>query len=530
MVHDHFPADIHASKTVAELGRLLSREQQSKGQIIYLQSQPVTYRNDTDRELNFRQESNFYYLTGCDIPASALLVLIPPPKKGEAFGRSVQSTLLIPEEDPLEIIWSPPPPTIEQAKTTHPAMSSVQYTRALPKLISLFIKNYPDALIQTLPVEKAFPPPLESFLSIATKNRTSEFLLSALHRARLTKTPHEISLIRKANAVSSRAHELIMRMLGEHAHDDIVGNLPDGKLVMPNKWRIEKEAEAEAAFVASCRREGSLHQAYLPIVAGAERAATLHYCCNDKDFAWGPVTGTNGRHHGLHRENGTHAIGPGSRLAPQVLLLDAGCEWKNYASDITRTIPVGNGGKFTEAAKEIYSLVLKMQNDAIAMLKPGVHWDRIHYQCHVTLVKSSLNWTAKSASASALMLSFFPHGLGHSIGLDVHDVPSASKPINNDTIPADSNKHPNFYAYLRLRLPLQAGMVLTVEPGVYFSPYLLAPHRNSPYINTEVLNTYETVGGVRIEDVLVITETGFENLTAVDKDIDWIEAVCGGHK
>ena len=72
-------------------------------------------------------------------------------------------------------------------------------------------------------------------------------------------------------------------------------------------------------------------------------------------------------------------------------------------------------------------------------------------------------------------------------------------------------------------------MILTVEPGIYFSPYLLAPHRSSPFINGSVLKKYESVGGVRIEDVLVITENGSENLTTVGKDAEWVEAVCGGH-
>jgi Xaa-Pro dipeptidase len=161
---------------------------------------------------------------------------------------------------------------------------------------------------------------------------------------------------------------------------------------------------------------------------------------------------------------------------------------------------------------------------------------------------------------SQVSTAFFPHGVGHSLGLDVHDVPSASKPEPsppsslllslgpNQTIPIDSRDQPNFYKYLRLRLPLAAGMVLvssvllgttfvvcmltandqTVEPGIYFSPHLLAPVRNSQYINHEVLAKYESVGGVRIEDVLAITENGCENLTTVGKDVEWLERLSSG--
>ncbi|KAG8891623.1 hypothetical protein FRB99_003444 [Tulasnella sp. 403] len=321
-----------------------------------------------------------------------------------------------------------------------------------------------------------------------------------------------------------------MRVLGKDAAGLIRGQ-KEG-VVVPGEWRIEKEAEAEAIFVASCRREGAVHQAYLPIVASAQRASTLHYCCNDREFAWGPLIHDHSSD--IQQTSGTSTDGS-KVFIPQVLLLDAGCEWNNYASDITRTTPIGNGGRFTKEAREIYSLVLKMQNDAIASLKPGIHWDTVHRQCHVTLVKRFIELgifkgTEEEVLKSGVSAAFFPHGLGHSLGLDVHDVPSASKPDAkfNMTIPSESAENPKFYTYLRLRLPLEAGMVLTVEPGVYFSPHLLAPVRNSPYIDQDVLSRYEGVGGVRIEDVLLITEEGSENLTTVGKDVEWIERVCSG--
>ena len=116
----------------------------------------------------------------------------------------------------------------------------------------------------------------------------------------------------------------------------------------------------------------SNHQAYLPIVASASHAATLHYCCNDKEFAWGPIGSNDHNSHSL-------VNGRTKELNPQVLLIDAGCEWDCYASDsesfsdthfsllisflspVTRTMPVGNGGKFTPEARAIYDLVLEMQ-------------------------------------------------------------------------------------------------------------------------------------------------------------------------
>lgn len=157
-------------------------------------------------------------------------------------------------------------------------------------------------------------------------------------------------------------------------------------------------------------------------------------------------------------------------------------------------MPIGNGGRFTPEAREVYKLVLEMQQVhppfraffgtyiylplqlSMQALRPGLHWDAIQLLCHQTLVKgfqrlgifkspespNSGSWNSEEAIlASGVSTAFFPHGVGHSLGLDVHDVPSASKPEINDTI----NKgpvlgHPDFYTYLRLRLPLQVGMVV----------------------------------------------------------------------
>jgi Xaa-Pro dipeptidase len=202
-----------------------------------------------------------------------------------------------------------------------------------------------------------------------------------------------------------------------------------------------------------------VHQAYLPIVAASTRASTLHYCCNDKEFAWGPTKPHD------HQNTNEFAHGGAKAFDPQVLLIDAGCEWNCYASDITRTMPVGNGGKFTPEAKAIYKIVLEMQKVSLRIgkclfqlillqlsfesLKPGLHWDAVQLLCHRTLVKgfqrlgifkspnspASGSWNAEEAIlASGVTSAFFPHGVGHSLGMDVHDVPSASKPKVNETV------------------------------------------------------------------------------------------------
>lgn len=163
--------------------------------------------------------------------------------------------------------------------------------------------------------------------------------------------------------------------------------------------------------------------------------------------------------------------------------------------------------------------------------------------------EGSGSWNSEEAILTAgISTAFFPHGVGHSLGLDVHDVPSASKPKVNDTIGKGADLgHPDFYNYLRLRLPLEAGMIVvsvvwitshcsdlviyndqTVEPGIYFHDHLLSFVRASRHIDHEVLKRYEPVGGVRIEDVVLITENGCENLTTVGKETSWVEGVSSG--
>ncbi|KDQ58026.1 hypothetical protein JAAARDRAFT_34840 [Jaapia argillacea MUCL 33604] len=541
-----FPVKEHTLKTLTKLVSLLPAEDQQRPQVIFLAGGVTPYRNDTDRELPFRQESNFYYLTGCPVPSSLLLITSTPPYS------SLTTTLFIPPIEPADLMWSVPPPTLEQAAAIF-NVDNVLPTTSLSATLSSIIQSNPNAIIHTLPLDPptsslfpTLPPTLTSF-----KNSLQDaYLLPALHKARLIKTPYEIAQIRKANEISSRAHEVVMRVLGAAVKGHLKQSGGGSAVKLPGEWLIENEAEAEAIFVASCRREGATHQAYLPIVAASTRASTLHYCCNDKAFAWGPIGVHDHKNHGGFRHSNVDAsaVKEGRELEAQVLLIDAGCEWGCYASDITRTMPVGNGGKFSTEARAIYELVLEMQQESLKQIKPGVHWDTIQLLCHKILVrgfqklgiflggggKGSGSWNSEEAIlASGISAAFFPHGVGHSLGLDVHDVPSASKPLVNETIGKDGGDkngegHVDFYKYLRLRIPLEENMVLTVEPGIYFHTHLLSTIRSSPLIDHKVLERYEGVGGVRIEDVVRVSGEGAENLTGVGSGVRWVEGVCGG--
>ncbi|KAH9052665.1 Creatinase/aminopeptidase [Lactarius vividus] len=523
-----YPAQEHARKTLRKLAELLPPEEQTKFQIIVLAGSVTPYRNDTDRELPFRQESNFFYLTGCSVPSSLFLLTA-----SSATSDDPVTTLFIPEAEPADLMWSVPPPTLDVARETYD-VTDVVYTSSLANPIVHAISPTCGPIVQTLPETPQFPA-LPSFPP--EMRQSSTYLLSALHRARLTKSAAEIAHIRRANAISSRAHEVVMRVLGAGVRralaDPQSGTQAAEAAAMhvslPGEWLIEKEADAEAIFVASCRREGAVHQAYLPTVAASSRAAMLRYCYNDREFAWGPVAA---------RDRASHA--GSQQLLPQILLIDAGCEWDNYASDITRTVPVGNGGKFTPEARAIYELVLEMQTASFKAIRPGLHWDAVQLLCHRTLVRGFKRLGIFRAGADEATLlaagvsaAFFPYGVGHSVGLDLLDVPSASKPVHNPTIAQGNGSgteagHEKFYEYLRLRLPLEEGMVVTVEPGIYFHYHFLAAVRNSEFIDHEVLSRYESVGGVRIEDVVLITSDGFENFTTVRSDVQWVEGVCSG--
>lgn len=203
-----------------------------------------------------RQESNFFYLTGWNISDSSFMICVGPSELSRTTF-AWQSTLFIPKEEPLETMWSPPPPTLEAARSSNIFIDAVEYNSLVQEKLTSLVKSNPDAVIHTLPAGpwSAFPR-LHTVFSDNGIAYTSKYLLSALHKARLIKTPYEIELMRKANAISSRAHELIMRLLGKHAREDILGGVDEGKLTMPNDWRIEREAEGEAVFVAACRREG----------------------------------------------------------------------------------------------------------------------------------------------------------------------------------------------------------------------------------------------------------------------------------
>ena len=223
-------------------------------------------------------------------------------------------------------------------------------------------------------------------------------------------------------------------------------------------------------------------------------------------------------------------------MAGEIALNDSGVETSlGYASDITRTVPIS--GKFTQRQKEIHTIVLDAQEQAIGAVKPGVEFRNIHrLACTVLasglkdlgLMKGDID-EAVNAGAHTL---FFQCGLGHMMGLDVHDMEGLGEDYvgYTDTI----RRNPGFgWRSLRLAKELEADFVITVEPGIYFIPELIkrwkAENKNSQYINYDMIEKYKDFGGVRIEDDVLVTENGYRVLgKEIPKTIDEVEEMSSG--
>ena len=238
-----------------------------------------------------------------------------------------------------------------------------------------------------------------------------------------------------------------------------------------------------------------------------------------------PIVSKNGQI--LHNHQYENVLKEGD-----LLVCDSGAEsLLHYASDITRTTPVG--GKFSYKQREIYEIVLTAQKNAINMIKPGVKHVDVHLTAakiiaaglsQIGLMKGDLNALVR-AGAHAL---FFPHGLGHMMGLDVHDMENLGEAyVGYD----DKIKRSDQFglAYLRLAKELKPGFVFTCEPGIYFIPELIdqwkAKKKFKNYINYDKLEEYRDFGGIRIEDNILVTQNGYKVLgRPIPKEVDDVEA------
>uniref|UniRef100_W5LNZ3 Xaa-Pro dipeptidase n=1 Tax=Astyanax mexicanus TaxID=7994 RepID=W5LNZ3_ASTMX len=294
---------------------------------------------------------------------------------------------------------------------------------------------------------------------------------------RLIKTDMELEVLRYTNRISSEAHKEVM------------------KTVKPG----HKEYEMESLFSHYCYSRGGMrHTSYTCICGSGNNSSVLHY---------------------------GHAGAPNDKTIEDgdMCLFDMGGEYYCYTSDITCSFPAN--GKFTPDQKAIYEAVLKSSRAVMAAIKPGVKWtdmhrlaDRVHLEelVKIGIVHGNVEDMLKVHLGSV----FMPHGLGHLLGIDTHDV--GGYPEGTERVDEPGLKS------LRMGRVVLKGMVLTVEPGIYFINHVLdkalASQEQCGFINNDVLARFRGFGGVRIEDDIAVTEDGMELLTCVPRTVEEIEA------
>jgi Xaa-Pro aminopeptidase len=421
-------------------------ERVGKGNAAILFSSTECLRNG-DVHFPFRQNSNFYYFTGFNEP-QALALFLPGRAEGEYI-------LLNRPRDPIREQWEGPCAGQEAACKQYGADQAFAIGLLEDKMLELLSGK--KMLFYDLAENKEWDHKITSWATKLRANRKSSPSLIQLsdlnviaHELRLIKSPYEIECMKKAARIAAIAHKKLM------------------EICLPGKY----EYELEARFNYEIAMKGCAATAYSTIVGGGRNACILHYIDN-KD---------------LLKEG-------------DLVLVDAGAEYEYYASDITRTLPVK--GKFSDAQKEIYELVLKAQLAVIKEIKPGLAWDILQAVAVKVLTKGLIELgiiklPIQEAIDQKAYQAFYMHNVSHWLGLDVHDVGAYRK----DT-------------HWRV---LQPGMTLTVEPGLYLSA---SDKLDSAWHNI----------GVRIEDDILVTENGCEILTEeVPKTISEIESLMGANK
>ena len=434
--------------------KLFSLFDDNQNGVVYIQGADIMYRYGTDYEFPFRQESNFWYLTGANEPECALLLDL---KKEEYH-------LFVPKRDAQYAVWHGYVKTPEQYQDEYKP-DHLHYNN---EILHVLNELNPD-MVYCLNEEQAeFIEDLDREFHVDT-----EALTDALTYCRVLKTEWELEQMREACRVNDLAYEAVMQA------------------IKPGTF----EYQMKAVFTKVQIENGLQQDAYNGIYASGVNASILHYTDNVSEIKDGDL-----------------------------FLMDAGFECKGYAADYTRTFPAN--GKFTEIQAGIYQAVLDAQNAVIEAVKPGALMEDLHMLAARIMMEGLIKLDILKGNIDEIMENnvfalFFPHGLGHFLGLDTHDVGGYPKGVDRIDRPG--------IKFLRARRELQAGMVITIEPGIYFVPAVLEPamenEEQSKYLNVEKVKSLLGFGGVRIEDNIAVTEDGYENLTSVVKDIADIEAL-----
>jgi Xaa-Pro aminopeptidase len=403
---------------------------------------PVFIRNN-DVEHEYRQDSDFFYLTGFDEPDSVAVL--------DAHERKF--TLFVRPRDRDREVWDGPRAGVDGAQAIYgadEAFVSSDLDERLPSLLQNRRRVH-YRLGRQRPFDERL---LAAIDRVRARQRTGAFAPSEiidpgtiLHEMRLRKSPDEVETMRSAAQVTRTAHERAM------------GQARPGM----------REFEVEAILLDTFRSHGSERPAYGSIVGSGPNACVLHYRKNDRVIEAGDL-----------------------------LLIDAGCELGYYASDVTRTFPVGRD--FSREKQAIYELVLEAQTEGIAATKPAATLDGIHELSVDVITRGLVRLGLLSGDVEKLVNTeaykrFYMHRTSHWLGMDVHDVGAYCK---------DGKAR-----------ALEPGMVLTVEPGIYIAP-------DEPSVPPEWRGI-----GVRIEDDVLVTDLGSEVLTAgIPKSVEELRRAC----
>ena len=413
--------------------------QMQPGAVAILPTAPEAPRNG-DSDYPYRHDSYFYYLTGFIEPDSVVVLV------AASGAQAAQSILFCRQKNVEREIWDGFRHGPEGAREAF-GFDAAFPIEDLDGEMARLLANAPAAYY-ALGHSAALDLQMKTWLqnvrrqarSGVTAPAVAHDLLAMLDEMRLFKDDGEQALMLRAGAISGRAHERAMR------------------IARAGMFEYEIEAELLHEF----RRNGAQYPAYTPIVAAGANACVLHYNSNQAQSRDGDL-----------------------------VLIDAGCELDSYAADITRTFPVN--GRFSAPQKLLYELVLSAHAAALAAVQPGRRYSDIHDSAvnvlaqgmlDVGLLDKAVYGNAENAIAERAHLQFYMHGTGHWLGLDVHDV-GAYRDVHAEGKPSR---------------PLQPGMVLTVEPGIYVRPAAGVPEQ---FWNI----------GIRIEDDVLVTPDGHSILS-----------------
>jgi len=405
------------------------------------------HTRSNDVEYRYRQQSDFYYLTGFSEPGA--VCVLQPGHPSDAF------VLFVRGRDREKETWTGRRAGVEGAVTDYGATMAYPIEELDQRLPAMLAER--NQLYYTMDRNESFTRRVTGWLEQAQQSRPRTGkgptgLLdgrAVVHEMRLFKSAAELECMRRAAAISAEAHLAAMRQ------------------TQAGCWEYEIEALIEYVF----RRNGAAGPAYPSIVAAGVNATVLHYTTNDRRMA-----------------------------ADALLLIDAGAEYDFYCADVTRTFPVG--ARFSGRGKAIYELVLAAQLAAIDAVRPGARFDEPHQTAVRTLVEGLLELGVLQGSADEvvekeLYKPVYMHRTSHWLGMDVHDV--------------------GLYKHGDVPRTLEPGMVLTVEPGLYFAEHL-----------DQVDPAWHGIG-VRIEDDVLVTADGHEVLTAATpKQVADLEAIRAG--